>query len=83
MIGNFIADFYCAKAKLIIEIDGKHHLSADNAEYDKMRSEYLKSMGINVLRFKNDEINSNFNYVCAEIESAVNDSLKPVNRAVL
>ncbi len=76
VIDNFIADFYCAKSKLVIEIDGKHHLSDDRAEYDDLRSAYLKSMGIRVIRFSNDEVNNNFNIVCSEIDKAVKEFSK-------
>ena len=73
VIGNFIADFYCAKAKLIVEVDGKQHLTHNNAEYDSLRSDYLKSMGIKIIRFSNDEINSNFNVVCNRIDKKIKE----------
>lgn len=65
-IGNFIADFYCASKKLIIEIDGGQHL--DNTEYDEERTEYFKSLGIKVVRFWNNEIDKNINGVLMKIE---------------
>ena len=75
VILNYIADFYCAKAKLIIEVDGKQHLSPDNTEYDNIRSEYLNSIDIKVVRFSNDEINNNFDIVCSKIEKVVQERL--------
>jgi very-short-patch-repair endonuclease len=72
VIDNFIADFYCAKYKLVVEIDGKHHLAHNRAEYDNLRSEYMKSMGIKIIRVSNDEINNNFNIVCTKIDKTVN-----------
>ena len=53
-IGNYIADFYCPKKKLVIEIDGWTH--DDKYEYDKKRDEYMKSLGINVLRISDIDV---------------------------
>lgn len=75
VILNYIADFYCAKAKLIIEVDGKQHISPDSAEYDNIRSECLNSIDIKVVRFNNDEINNNFDIVCSKIEKVVQERL--------
>lgn len=50
----FVADFYCAKARLIIEVDGKIHLSKE--EYDNYREDILKEMGYRILRIKNEEL---------------------------
>ena len=56
IIGSFIADFYCHKAKLVVELDGSQHFEEDGAEKDRVRSEYLKSQGLRVLRFSNLEV---------------------------
>ena len=53
-IGTYIVDFYCAKAKLIIEVDGDSH--ADRIEYDQARTEYLNECGYRVIRFTNREV---------------------------
>ena len=68
VIGNYIADFYCRKANLVIEIDGAQHYTPDSITYDKTRTEYFKSCGIEVLRFLNRDINRNFENVCAHID---------------
>lgn len=65
-MGNFIADFYCASKKLVIELDGSQHL--DNTEYDQERTNYFESLGIKVIRFWNGEINKNLNGVLMKIE---------------
>jgi very-short-patch-repair endonuclease len=65
-IGQFIADFYCAEKKLVIELDGSQHL--DNQEYDQERSDYFESLDIKVLRFWNDEVNKNIEGVVMKIE---------------
>jgi very-short-patch-repair endonuclease len=62
-IGGYIADFFCMKAKLVIEIDGGQHFSDDIADYDRSRDERLKSLGLKVLRFTNTEVLKNINGV--------------------
>lgn len=71
VIGNYIADFYCRRANLVIEIDGAQHYTHDSIEYDKERTEYLKTCGIEVLRFLNKDINYNFENVCVYIDKIV------------
>jgi adenine-specific DNA-methyltransferase len=55
-VGNYILDFYCPEAQLAIELDGSGHLEECNVEYDQIRTEFLKSCGIRVVRFWNDEV---------------------------
>ena len=69
VIGRYIADFYCANSKIVIEIDGSQHYKEENAQKDKERDEYLKSLGIKVLRYSNLDINKNFEGVCKDILS--------------
>ena len=71
VIGNYIVDFYCRKAKLVIEIDGSQHYIPDGINYDKERTDYLNSLGIDVLRFVNKDIDQNFENVCAHIDMVV------------
>ncbi len=71
IIGNYIADFYCSKAKLIIELDGSHHYQESNKEYDDIRTAFFNSLGINVLRFTNSEVKYNFDDVCKTIDTEV------------
>lgn len=68
VLGKYIADFYCASAHLVIELDGSQHYNDEGIEYDRQRTEYLNSLGIRVIRIPNNEINSNFDGVCAYIE---------------
>ncbi len=58
-IGRYIADFFCMKVKLVIEIDGGQHFLTDIVEYDESRDKYLESLGLTVLRFTNTEIKEN------------------------
>lgn len=68
IIENFIVDFFCPKAKLIIEIDGSQHYESDEAiEYDSERTQKLEAYGFMVLRFTNREINLEFKNVCEHI----------------
>lgn len=68
VIGEYIADFYCKKANLVIEIDGAQHFEHENSEHDKVRTEYLNSIGIEVIRFLNKDIKYNFENVCKYID---------------
>ncbi len=67
VIGNYIVDFYCAKAKLVIELDGSQHYEASGQAADNIRDNDLRSLGLRVLRYSNLEINQNFDAVCADI----------------
>jgi len=70
-IFHYIVDFYCASAKLIIELDGHQHESDDAKEYDSIRTQAFESAGLAVLRFKNKDIENNFRAVCQDIDRAV------------
>lgn len=66
-IYRFIIDFYCAEAKLLIEIDGTSHLESNQKEYDQVRTEYLEELGYKVIRFTNDDVRYNIKGVAGEI----------------
>ena len=55
-IGDYIVDFFCPRAKLVIEVDGSQHFSDEMTEYDRIRNEYLSSLGLRVLRFTNTDV---------------------------
>ena len=67
VIGKYIVDFYCAKAGVVIEVDGEQHYDRDGMERDKIRDAFLHNMGLKVLRYTNLEIDRNFNGVCEDI----------------
>ena len=75
-IDHFIADFYCHKAKLIIEIDGSQHYSKQGRRKDDFRTEILESYDLRVIRFTNHQIDTNFRGVCEYIDSVVKASVK-------
>ena len=68
IIGNYIADFYCHQAKLVVELDGSQHYELEDAEKDRTRTAYLEAQGIYVLRFSNLDVLRRFQDVCAEID---------------
>ncbi len=67
VIGKYIVDFYIAKAKLVIEIDGSQHYEEENQNADAVRDKNLKKFGMTVMRFSNYDINTNFDGVCQMI----------------
>ena len=69
--GHYIVDFYCASAKLVVELDGSQHYEPEEKQRDAVRDEYLSSLGLNVLRFSNADIDIHFDGVCATIDRAV------------
>ena len=71
IIGGFIVDFYCASAKLVIELDGSQHYEAQGLAYDSERSAFLAGLGLGVLRFSNREIDREFDSVCAQIDRVI------------
>ena len=75
-IGNFIADFYCHSARLVVEIDGSQHYTESGIEKDSFRTEVLTELGLKVIRFSNRQINTNFRGVCEYIDAVIKASLR-------
>ncbi len=71
VIGNYIADFYCAKARLVIELDGGGHYTVEQIERDAVRTKELERMQLTVLRICNLDIDRHFEGVCEYIDTAV------------
>ena len=67
VIGRYIVDFYCARARLVIELDGSQHYEARGAERDRERDEALRGLGLTVLRYSNLDLDRNFRGVCEDI----------------
>ena len=76
VIDNYIVDFYCHKARLIIELDGSQHYMESGLLYDKIRTEKLKTRNLFVIRIPNNQINYNFNGVCEYIDLVVKKQLE-------
>ena len=72
---GYIADFYCPRAKLVIELDGAQHHETRQAAYDAERTQWLHAHGIEVLRFDNRQVEKEFSSVCAQIDLAVSKSI--------
>ncbi len=75
ILGKFIADFYCAKAGLVVELDGSQHYEEEAMAKDEKRTAFLEGYGVKVIRITNSEINTNFAGVCMYIDAAVKQSL--------
>ena len=67
VIGRYIVDFYCASAKLVIELDGSQHYEQTALAADQERDAYLRSLGLTVLRYTNLEVNRNFKDICEDV----------------
>lgn len=75
VLGKYIADFYSAEAKLVIELDGSQHYEDSNIKLDAARTAFLEGYGLRIIRIPNNEIGRNFRGVCAYIDTAVKQSL--------
>ncbi len=75
-IEEYIADFYCSKAKLVVELDGAQHYTKDGIEYDDKRTAVFEKLSLCVIRFTNQQIDKNFEAVCAAIDNAVKERIK-------
>ena len=75
VLGKYIADFYCAEAKLVIELDGSQHFNEDGKQYDAERTRFLEGYGLKVVRIPNGEVGRNFRGVCEYIDGLVRQSL--------
>ena len=75
VLGKYIADFYSAEAKLVIELDGSQHYEDGNIKKDTERTTFLEGYGLTVIRIPNNEVSRNFRGVCEYIDSAVKQSL--------
>ena len=72
VIGNYIVDFYCPKARLVIELDGAQHFTPEGHEQDKLRDAFMNEYkSLMVLRFPNSRIKYEFRQVCCEISDIV------------
>ena len=67
VIGPYIVDFYCASAKLVIELDGSQHYDTEGIRSDEERDTYLCGLGLRVLRYSNRDVNQGFDGVCEDI----------------
>ena len=71
VLGWYVADFYCAEAKLIIELDGSQHFDPDVCRKDAERTAFLEGYGLTVLGIPNNAVNQNFSGVCEYIDQQI------------
>lgn len=72
-IGGYIVDFYCSDFQLVIELDGDSHYKEGAQEYDKIRDEFMRAMGLRILRFTNIEVMNNLDEVVLVICAAMKE----------
>ena len=75
VLGKYVADFYSASAKIIIELDGSQHYESAGMKKDEERTKYLEEYGLKIIRIPNNEVNQNFRGVCEYIDKIVRQSL--------
>lgn len=75
VIDAYIVDFYCSRARLVIELDGSQHYEEKGLLKDKIRTGKIENRNLTVLRIPNNEINQNFEGVCEYIDLCVKESL--------
>ena len=75
VLGKYIADFYSAEARLVIELDGSQHYENVNIAKDAQRTAFLENYGLSIIRIPDNEVNRNFRGVCEYIDAAVKQSL--------
>ena len=71
VFGQYIVDFYCSKARLVIELDGSQHYETTGMEHDAQRTQYLESLGLKVLRFSNADVNQHLRGICQQIDQEI------------
>lgn len=75
VLGKYIADFYCAQAKLVVELDGSQHYSPNGQLSDSVRTAFLADYALHVLRIPNNAVTLNFEGVCILIDLRVKELL--------
>ena len=78
VIEHFIVDFYCADARLVIELDGSQHYTEQGKEYDEQRTAILEQYGVQVLRFTNLDVDRHLDAVCARIAAVVKQRIAEI-----
>ena len=79
VMGKYIVDFYCAAAKLVIELDGSQHYEEEGKQKDRKRDQYLEGLGLLVKRYSNSDINQRFSAVCEDIYETIQERKEILN----
>ena len=75
-IGCYFADFFCYRAKLVVELDGSQHCEPQQLEYDAQRTAFLEKQGYYVLRLSNRDVMQQFSSVCTAIDNFVRNRIE-------
>ena len=78
-VGDYIVDFYCAKARLVLELDGHSHVTESGRRHDAKRTAYLESQGLKVIRFFDVDVDRNFERVCSHIDYVTKERCAALN----
>lgn len=70
-IGRYVVDFYCPTRRLVVELDGDSHFTDEAEAYDRIRNEYMRSLGLKVVRFTNTEVRENLSGVLQKIRESL------------
>lgn len=73
---NYILDFYCPKARIAVELDGSQHYEEEAMLYDEQRTQDLRNIGIDILRYTNRQIDESFAVVCQNIDGIIKEKLE-------
>ncbi len=76
IIDNFVADFYCHQARLVIELDGSQHYTTQGEMHDDVRTQVLEKYGLYVLRFSNRDVDEQFEGVCCMIDKTIKERME-------
>ena len=82
IIDNFIVDFYCAKAKLVIELDGSQHFTPDGKHHDSLRTDVIEKYKLKVIRFSNNDVDRKFNGVCSVIDRTIQERISEIEKSI-
>ena len=80
IVDNYIVDFYCHQAKLVIELDGSQHFTDDGQRYDRLRTDIIEKYKLSVLRFTNKEVDEQFEGVCTKIDQVICERCTPLSQ---
>ena len=75
VLGKYIVDFYCAEAKLVIELDGSQHFAPEEMKKDQLRTSFLEQFDLTVIRIPNNAVMQNFRGVCEYIDQLVQNTM--------
>ena len=77
IFGNYIVDFYCHEAQMVIELDGSQHYELQHQARDNQRDMYLSGIGCEILRYSNADVNHRFRDVCEDILNHIDSTVSP------